>query len=92
MPNGSGEGEQNGAIALSRDPETNQVSFLYYDAITGEKIEAAVRDDIDFIGSYDNPKVYYIGLAVTAHDAGRISIGSFSNVVLLIGDITGVDN
>lgn len=52
---------------------------------------AAVITDVDFPGGMENASEYYVGLAVTAHDAGRMSIGTFSNVVLLVGDITPVE-
>lgn len=86
---GTEEGQQNGTVAISRDPATDTVTFSYWDAATGEKVDSLVREaTTEFLGSFDDDSIYFIGFAVTAHETGSISIGRFSQVELTIGDQT----
>lgn len=77
---GTGEGQQSGLIEI--DKVGKKVSYVYYDAATGARVEKHALETIVF----DNPDgKYYIGLAVTSHDAGLIAMGTFENVALSIG-------
>ena len=86
---GTEEGQQSGTVAISRDPATDTVTYSYWDAATGEKVDSLVREaSTEFLGSFDDSSIYYIGFAVTSHEAGSLSIGRFSSVQLTIGDQT----
>ncbi len=77
---GTDEGQQNGVIEIAKVGDS--VIFSYYDASTGEKVEALNTQDI-ILGNADNK--YLIGCVVTAHEAGSVSIGTFTDVQLTIG-------
>lgn len=85
---GTEAGMQSGKVGVSRDPSTDPatITFWYYDAVTGERVDSMTRDDVVFLGSFDDPDIIYAGLAVTAHEVGSISIGTFTEVTLQIGD------
>ena len=72
--------ERVGTYRLTR--EGDNFSTYYEDPATGEW--TLVPDGIDGLVPMEDP--IYVGLAVTSHEVGSLSIGKFSNVVLQIGD------
>jgi len=81
MINGGTEaGQQSGDIQIAK--VGNAVIFSYVDAATGEKVEHVNTEEIIF-GNQENK--YYIGCVVTAHEAGSVSVGTFTDVQLTIG-------
>ncbi len=64
-------------VEISRSGTT--ISFAYLDNTTGEWVDAGEIVDV----MMEDP--VYVGLAVTAHDTGTLSVGMFTNVELIIG-------
>ncbi len=64
-------------VEVSRSGTT--ITYAYVDS-NGERVEALVLEDVEM----DDP--VFAGLAVTAHDVGTLSIGTFTDVELITGD------
>ena len=71
---GTDAGQQSGIVAIRRQGTT--ITYYCYDAVTGEVLQLYTHD----VAEMEDP--VYVGLCVTAHEAGTISIGTFSDVEL----------
>ncbi len=87
---GTETGQQSGTVAVSVDPTADEAVFTYWDASTGERVDSLTRpaSSTEWFGSFDDASVFFVGLAVTAHEVGSISIGRFSQVEITVGDET----
>lgn len=85
---GTDAGEQNGYVELRWIVEGNVFEFYYYDAATGERV-LAMNELVNEGGTTDSPVMespVYAGLAVTAHQVGSISVGTFTDVEIFVDE------